>query len=98
MESSARAAGHPIHQQLIVFPLGLLATAVVFDILRLITDNDDFATASYFMIAAGVLAGLLAAVFGAIDYWAIPAGTRARRVGALHGGGNVVVVVLFAVS
>jgi uncharacterized membrane protein len=98
MESSAKAAGHPIHQQLVVFPLGLLATAVVFDVLRLITDNDDFATASWYMIAAGVIAGLLAAVFGAIDYWAIPVGTRARRVGALHGVGNVVVVVLFAVS
>jgi uncharacterized membrane protein len=98
MESSAKAAGHPIHQQLIVFPLGLLATAVVFDVLRLITDNDDFATASWYMIAAGVLAGLLAAVFGLIDYLAIPVGTRARRVGALHGGGNVVVVLLFAVS
>jgi uncharacterized membrane protein len=98
MESSAKAAGHPIHQQLVVFPLGLLATAVVFDVLRLITDNDEFATASWYMIAAGVVTGLLAAVFGAIDFWAIPPGTRARRIGILHGLGNVVVVVLFAVS
>ncbi|UOY01668.1 DUF2231 domain-containing protein [Blastococcus sp. PRF04-17] len=98
MESSAKAAGHPIHQQLIVFPLGLLATAVVFDVLRLLTDNDDFSVAGYYMIAAGVLSGLLAAVFGAIDYLAIPTGSRARRIGALHGIGIVVVVVLFAVS
>jgi uncharacterized membrane protein len=98
MESSAKAAGHPIHQQLVVFPLGLLATAVVFDILGLITDVEGFATASFYMIAAGVVSGLLAAVFGAIDYLAIPVGTRARRVGAVHGLGNVVVVVLFAVS
>jgi uncharacterized membrane protein len=98
MESSAKAAGHPIHQQLVVFPLGLLATAVVFDVLRLLTDNDDFSIASWYMIAAGVLSGLLAALFGAIDYLAIPSGTRARRVGALHGVGNVVVVVLFAAS
>jgi uncharacterized membrane protein len=98
MQSSAKALGHPIHQQLVVFPLGLLAMAVVFDILRLITGADGFATASYFMIAAGIVSGLLAALFGAVDYAAIPAGTRARRVGALHGTGNVVVVVLFAVS
>ena len=98
LESHAKAAGHAIHQQLIVFPLGLLATAVVFDVLRLLTDNDDFATASYYMIAAGVLSGLLAAVFGVIDYLAIPAATRAKRVGAVHGLGNVVVVVLFAGS
>lgn len=50
------------------------------------------------MVAAGVLTGLLAAVFGAIDYFAIPHGTRAKRVGALHGSGNVVMVVLFAIS
>jgi uncharacterized membrane protein len=98
MESSARAAGHPIHQLLVVFPLGLLAMAVVFDILGLITDVEGFATASFYMIAAGVVSGLLAAVFGLIDYLAVPVGTRARRVGALHGGGNVVVVVLFAGS
>ena len=98
MEGSVKAAGHPVHQQLIVFPLGLLATAVVFDVLGLITDNDDFSTASYYMIAAGILTGLLAAVFGAIDYLPVPAGTRARRIGALHGVGNVVVVALFAVS
>jgi uncharacterized membrane protein len=98
MESSARAAGHPIHQQLVVFPLGLLATAVVFDVLGLITDVEGFATASWFMIAAGVVSGLLAAVFGTIDYLAVPQGTRARRVGAVHGIGNVVVVVLFAAS
>lgn len=98
MQSSAKALGHPVHQQLVVFPIGLLATAVVFDVLRYITDNDGFATASYYMIAAGILFGLLAAVFGAIDYLAVPPGTRARRIGAMHGLGNVVVVVLFAVS
>jgi uncharacterized membrane protein len=98
MESSAKAAGHSIHQQLIVFPLGLLGTAVVFDLLRLATDNDDFATASYLIIAAGVLSGIVAGVFGAIDWLAVPKGTRARRVGAVHGVGNDVVLVLFAVS
>ena len=33
MESRVKVAGHPLHQMLIVFPLGLLSTAVVFDIL-----------------------------------------------------------------
>lgn len=98
MESAAKAAGHPIHQQLIAFPLGLLATGVTFDVVQRITDNDDFTTASYLMIAGGVLTGLLAALFGAIDWLAIPAGTRAKRVGAMHGLGNVAVVGLFAVS
>lgn len=98
IESRAKAAGHPVHQQLIVFPLGLLSTAVVFDLLRLVTGRDGFAVASFYMIGAGVLSGLLAAVFGAIDWTAIPAGTRAKGVATAHGLGNVVVVALFALS
>ena len=38
------------------------------------------------------------AVFGFIDWLAIPAGTRAKRIGALHGLGNVIVVAMFAAS
>jgi uncharacterized membrane protein len=50
------------------------------------------------MIAAGIAAGLIAAPFGLIDWLAIPSGTRASRIGFLHGVGNVVVLALFAVS
>ena len=98
MESRAKAAGHAVHQQLVVFPLGLLGTAVIFDVIGLAVDDGRFAAASYLMIAAGVLSGLVAAVFGLVDFLAIPRETRARRIGLLHGGGNVVVLVLFAVS
>jgi uncharacterized membrane protein len=45
-----------------------------------------------------VITGLLAAVFGFWDWLSIPGGTRARSVGLLHGGGNVVVVGLFIVA
>jgi uncharacterized membrane protein len=99
VESKAKLFGHPIHPMLIVFPLGLLGTAVVFDLIALIGgDWDSLARAAFYMIAAGVLAGLLAAVFGAIDWLAIPRGTRARGIATLHGLGNVVIVALFAVA
>lgn len=99
MEARAKLFGHPIHQMLIVFPLGLLATALFFDLIALAMDrHTGLFTASYYMIAAGIVTGLLAAVFGLIDFLKIPSGTRAKRVGRMHGGGNVVVVVLFAAS
>jgi uncharacterized membrane protein len=98
VESRAKVLGHPAHPMLIVFPLGLLTTAVIFDILFLITDRQGLAASAAYMIAAGIVGGLLAAVFGLVDWLAIPAGTRAKRVGVLHGLGNVVVVVLFAAS
>lgn len=98
MESRARLLGHSIHQQLIPFPLGLLFTAVVFDTIHLVTADAQWALVAYWMIAAGIVGGLLAAPFGFIDWRAIPVGTRARRVSALHGVGNLVVVALFAGS
>jgi uncharacterized membrane protein len=98
MEARAKALGHAIHPMLIVYPLGLLTTAVVFDILYLVTNRDGFAVASAYAIAAGVIGGLVAALFGLIDWLAVPGGTRARRVGLWHGLGNVAVVGLFAVS
>jgi uncharacterized membrane protein len=57
-----------------------------------------FAVASFYMIAAGIIGGLLAALFGLIDWLAIPARTRAKRIGLWHGVGNVLVVALFAAS
>lgn len=98
MESRAKLLGHPIHQMLIVFPLGLLGMAVIFDIVNLFVDRRGLAIASYYMIAAGVLTGLLAAIFGLVDWLAIPSGTRAKRVGLWHAVGNVTIVVLFIVS
>jgi uncharacterized membrane protein len=98
MESRAKLFGHPIHQMLIVFPLGLLATSIFFDVIALAADIPGLSQASYYMIAAGIISALLAAVFGLIDFLAIPNGTRAKRIGMMHGGGNLVVVALFAVS
>ncbi len=98
MESKAKLLGHPIHPMLIVFPLGLLATAVAFDIVALVQNDSSWFHISFWMIAAGIIGGLCAAVFGLIDWLAIPAGTRAKRIGLWHGGLNVVVVLLFAVS
>ena len=98
MESRFKVAGHPLHQMLIVFPLGLLATAVVFDVIFLVTDDPTWTQAAYYMIGAGVITGLAAAVPGTVDWMAIPRGTRAKRVGLLHGVGNVIVVGLFALS
>lgn len=95
MESRAKLFGHAIHPILIVFPLGLLATGVVFDVIYLIWGNPTFAVVAYWMIAAGIIGGFLAAPFGWIDWFAIPSGTRAKSVGLWHGLTNVLVLLLF---
>lgn len=98
MESRAKFLGHPAHQILIVFPLGLLATAVIFDLIFLVSGNETMAIVAYWLIAAGIIGGLMAAPFGWIDWFAIPRGTRAKSIGLGHGIGNVIVLLLFVSS
>jgi uncharacterized membrane protein len=100
MDSKAKFMGHSIHQMLIVFPLGLLATSVIFDVVALLAEGTraQLVPVAYYLLLAGVIGGLVAAPFGTADWLAIPRGTRARRIGALHGGGNLVVTLLFAAS
>lgn len=98
MRSRVKLAGHPLHPMLIVYPLGLLSTAVAFDIIHLVSGVARWTEVAYYLVGAGVIGGLAAAVPGWLDWAAIPRGTRARRVGLAHGVGNVMVLSLFAVS
>ena len=98
MESRVKLLCHPVHPMLIVYPLGLLSTALIFDIVYLATRDNDLATFSFWALLAGLIGGLAAAIFGLIDWLGIPKGTRARRIGAFHGLGNLVVVTFFAIS
>ena len=90
--------GHPVHPMLVVFPLGLLITSLILDFIRLGTGDGMWSLVAEYMIGAGVVGGLLAAVFGLLDWLAIPKGTRAKAIGIWHGLGNVVVVLLFIAS
>jgi len=87
MESKIKLLGHAIHPMLIVFPLGLLSIAVLFDVAHMLTGDDVFSKVAFWNIAAGVVGGLAAALFGFLDWFSIPAGTRARKLG-LRGGQN----------
>ena len=98
MKANTTFLGHPVHPMLIVFPLGLLPVASIFDIIYLCTHNGHWADVSYWIIAAGITGALIAAVFGFVDWLGIPERTRAKYIGLIHGVANVVVVLLFIVS
>jgi uncharacterized membrane protein len=98
MRSRATLLGHAIHPMLIVFPIGLLTTAVIFDVIQIVTDNPKWGEVSFWMISAGLIGGLLSALFGVIDWLGIPRGTRAKRIGLFHGFGNAFVLLLFGMS
>jgi len=96
MESRIKVLGHPIHPMLIVLPLGLFIGAVVFDAIYLWRGSSTIGTVGYWNIAGGIVGGLVAAVFGLIDWLAIPAGTRAKSIGLWHASSNVLAILGFA--
>ena len=96
MESRTKVLGHPVHPMLIVLPLGLFIGAVVFDAVYLRWGFASLASVGHWNIGAGIAGGLLAAIAGFLDWLAIPAGTRAKRVGVYHALSNVTALLVFA--
>ncbi|MEV0718187.1 DUF2231 domain-containing protein [Asanoa sp. NPDC050611] len=98
MHARIRALGHPVHPMLVMFPAALFITGTIFDLVHLAGDNDVFGEVGFWTISVGLIGGVLAGLTGFADWTKVPAGTRAKRVGRLHGLLNAVVLVLFAIS
>jgi uncharacterized membrane protein len=98
MKARATLLGHPIHQMLVVVPLGLFVIAVVFDVITAFRPIEELSIASFWNIVAGCIGALVAAVFGLIDWTKIPEGTRAKKFGVFHALTNVTVLALFVVA
>jgi uncharacterized membrane protein len=98
MEARAKIFGHPIHQMLIPIPFGLITTAILLDLVAPLADVPGLTIVSFWNLVIGIGSGLLAAVFGVIDWTAIPRGTRAKRVGVLHALTNVATLGVLAIA
>ncbi|SEB90064.1 DUF2231 domain-containing protein [Streptomyces sp. TLI_105] len=83
--SLAGPYGHPFHPILVTVPIGAWVGSLVFDIASRVVDDPDFLSrGAMWLIAVGVIGALAAALVGFLDLLAIPAGTRAFRVGLIH--------------
>ena len=95
--STASIAGHPIHPMLIPFPVAFFVATLLCDIAYIRSGDVSWATASMWLLGAGVVMALLAAVAGLID---VLGDQRIRRLQDvwLHAGGNVLLVLIQAYS
>jgi uncharacterized membrane protein len=91
--------GHPFHALLITIPIGAWTASLVFDIGGAVTEDwETFATGAQWLIAVGIVGGLLAAIVGLLDYSKLTAQTKAKRTATIHMLINVAVLVLFCIS
>ena len=97
MKSKASVAGHPIHPMLIPFPLALWATSFAVDVLFYFLRHPTLLIIAKFMIAAGCLGAIAAAIPGIIDWLTIKNG-EVKRAANWHARLNVAALVVFAIS
>jgi uncharacterized membrane protein len=94
--TGARIGTHPIHPMLVVLPLGLWITALVFDIIYAFTGHATLRTVAFWNVGAGVVGALLAAIPGFVDWLSLTG--RAARIGTYHMLLNLGAVAIFAVN
>ena len=92
-KSTASIAGHPIHPMLIPFPIAFFVATFVCDLIYWRTGNPGWVTASLWLLGAGLIMAVLAALTGLIDVLGEPR-IQALRDAWYHAGGNVLAVLI----
>jgi uncharacterized membrane protein len=97
MASKASIAGHPVHPMLVSFPLALWYTSFAADVLFYFLRHASLLLISKFMIAAGVIGAIAAAIPGIIDWLAIK-NSDVKRIANWHARLNIIALIIFATS
>jgi uncharacterized membrane protein len=91
--STASIAGHPLHPMLVPFPIACFVGAFVTDIVYAQTANMQWANFSIWLLTAGLVMAVFAAIAGIVDFLGEP---RIRSLAAawVHGIGNAIALIL----
>jgi uncharacterized membrane protein len=99
MKSRAVIQDHPIHPMLVSLPIGLWAASLVGDVGYALSGNAFLYDAAEWIMGLGVLAALVAAIPGLIDYFAVAQHhSRTARTAFVHGALNLTIATMYAVN
>jgi uncharacterized membrane protein len=95
--ATAKIMGHPLHPLLVTLPIGFFVATLLFDLVYWSGREPAFATGALWLLGAGLIGAVLAAITGVIDF------TGDLRIRGLsdawqHAIGNVIVVLIQAFS
>lgn len=98
MKSKAQIKGHPIHPILVGFPIAFFIGTLLFDILGRIYENANFVLTAFYLEIAGIIAALITAIPGIVDYFfTVPSKSSAKKRATQHGLINIGIVIFFAI-
>lgn len=90
-----RFLGHPIHAMLVHFPSAFFPTTLLFYIVSYLLGNPLYSLIAFYMLGLGVITGIFAACFGAIDYAKLPPKHKAWKKASLHALLNTIWLIIF---
>ncbi len=95
--STVAIAGHPLHPLIVTFPIAFLTGAFATDLGYWLSKDFFWARASLWLIGAGFIAGLIAALTGMLDFLKIDR-VKKHSAGWIHMLGNVAALLLTLVN
>jgi uncharacterized membrane protein/nitrite reductase/ring-hydroxylating ferredoxin subunit len=99
MRSAAHLRGHPIHPMLIPFPFAFLTGAFLFDTAGRVTGDATLWSTGGYLAIVGIVAALLAAVPGLVDYFrTVPPKSSGKRRATNHMLLTLSAVTLFIIA
>lgn len=97
MASKASVAGHPVHPMLVPFPLALWTTSFLTDLLFYFTRKPLLPIMAKFLVAAGCIGALAAAIPGIIDWLSIK-NREVKKIANWHARLNIIALLVFGAS
>ncbi|MBW9117676.1 DUF2231 domain-containing protein [Rhizobium cauense] len=94
-KSTLSIAGHPVHPMLVPFPIAFFVGALLTDIVHTQSDDPFWPSASSWLLGAGLISAILAALSGLTDFLG-EARIRSLRAAWYHMLGNVALVAIEA--
>src|SRR5918993_858820 len=99
MKSRAQLQSHPLHPALIPFPFAFLTGSAVCDVIGVAMQRPSLWSTGAHLQVAGIAAGVLAAIPGAIDYiYTVPPNSSGKQRATRHALGNGGALLLFALA
>jgi uncharacterized membrane protein len=96
MDSRLRIANQAVQPVLVMFPLGLFAMAVLFDLANVFGGPDILGALAYWNVIAGLVGGVFVAAASAVDLM-VARDVTVKRSGVFQGLVNMGVLLIFAV-
>src|SRR5712691_705677 len=97
MRAKATFAGEPVHPMFVHYPIALWTTSVITDLIFYFHRNSSLILISKFLIAAGIVGAILAAIPGIID-WLTITDPVVTKVANWHARLNIAALVIFGAS